>query len=110
MRTRPLQPLAFEPQPAIVEPGGGSADTKVISVAPVWGPTTTPVPGGGVRVGVGVGVGTTVGVPSPQPGEKTATRHRANTSRDGRMRRSSPDGTPVRLRILRDRADGSRSG
>jgi hypothetical protein len=35
MRTRPLHPPAFAPQPVIVDPGGGSAATNVISVGPV---------------------------------------------------------------------------
>ena len=73
MRTRPLQPPAFAPQPVIVDPGGGSAARNVISVGPVRGPTTTPLTG--VGVGLGAGVGTTIGVaPSPQPSARRAAR------------------------------------
>jgi hypothetical protein len=62
----------LEPQPEIVEPGGGSAQTNVIAVGPVWGPSTTLV-GGGVRpMGVGLGVGTTVGAPFPHPVESSS--------------------------------------
>ena len=87
MRTRPLHPLAFAPQPAMVEPGGGSAARNVISVRPVWGPTTTSLEGVGEKPGAGVvgtGEGTTVGVPSPQPDATRAAMPRATARPGGR--------------------------
>ena len=88
MRTRPAHPLVFEPQPAIVDPGAGSAERNVIRVGPVLGPTTTPAGGGVTLVGVGLGVPTTVGVPSPQPVASRIDKATKKSPR-GRMPRSS---------------------